>query len=181
MWRICLAALFTVLSTNSSAQTHRKIINEGAVAVELFRLIADQSGCDTYVVAWLDRVRQQVLAECTETIEQSRQVLASSGASTRFVIDVSIAKIDGREPLNSIVPKRSASVLAYLLARPNRAGEFDNRNAPLLLYNLDGDREESNFIFRVRRTVHESGGSINFGRQSTPSEGANEIRTKQIQ
>ena len=54
----------TTSAHGQSLDTRR---TESEIAVELFGLIAKQSRCSIYVVAWVDSVTQQVVPCCAET------------------------------------------------------------------------------------------------------------------
>ena len=147
--RLCLATLLTLLATSGAAQSSGAEPSEGEIAIELFGLIAEQSGCAIYAVAWLDRATQQVYASCAETTQEAPQILASSGAQFRFVLNVSITREHYQKTSKSILPRRSASVLAYLLANTRVDHRSGHNRAPLLLYRDAADQEESVAISEI--------------------------------
>ena len=145
-WRHYLATLLILLGTNSTAQNRSSQYREGEIAVELFGLIAIQSKCDLYVVAWINRVTRQVEAKCAETIERSEQIANSTGAETRFLIDAETAKADYKKRFGLTSIGRSASVLVHLLAteRTERRSKFSN--APLLIYLKENQGKSSSDV-----------------------------------
>jgi hypothetical protein len=125
--------LFALLTGSASVYGREPLPNEGEIATELFGLIAEQSGCKAYAVAWLDRTQQQVEARCAATLAQAQQIPAGVAWQTRFVVGVSTARTERKRHFGATLPK-SATVLAHLLTvNRERRGPRDF-GAPLLLY-----------------------------------------------
>lgn len=61
---------------------------EFEIAVEPFGLIAEQSRCSTYIVAWVDPLTQQVASRCAKTLLKVDRAVDLIAAKMRFVIDV---------------------------------------------------------------------------------------------
>lgn len=134
MSKYCLVALLALLATNSIAQNRSGRSSEGEIAIELFGLIAIQSNCDLYIVAWINRATRQIEGKCAETIEQSEQIATTTAAETRFIIDVETAKADYKTRFEQKSFRRSASVLAHLLTNERNERRSPQGNAPLLIY-----------------------------------------------
>jgi hypothetical protein len=107
---------------------------EGELAVELFGLIAEQSGCSSYAVAWLESTTQQVHYWCVETLPEAQRFTATVGTEIKFLIDTSRAKAEFRRYFGDSGLRRPTSLVAYLLvtfrAKPNQR----NASAPVLIY-----------------------------------------------
>ena len=71
------AISLALVIVSAHGQSHESKTNEGEVAVELFGLIAEQSGCSTYAVGWLDSVTQQVRYRCTDMLLELQHFVAS--------------------------------------------------------------------------------------------------------
>lgn len=127
------AILFALLTASTSLCAREPRQNEGELATELFGIVAEESGCETYAVAWLDRAKEQVEARCAATSMSARELAFSLPSTTRFVVDVSVARAEYQRHVGVRLP-RSATVLAHLLTvNRNRRGPKEV-GAPLLLY-----------------------------------------------
>ena len=162
IWRLCLVVLLGLPVTSYAAQSGSAQPSEGEIAIELFGLIAEQSGCRKFVVAWVYRANQQVHAHCADSLEKVEQMLVSSDAAVRFVIDVSIANGSYQTKSESKAPKNSAALLAHLLATARHSDSTTRNQAPLLLYrqstgreNYSGLREVTKFLSGTRRLIIE--------------------------
>ena len=160
IWRLCLVVLLGLSATSSAAQKRSAQPSEGEIAMELFGLIADQSGCPKFVVAWVDRATQQVQAKCAETIDQSQQILTSTVAETRFLLDIETAKADYKNGFGLTSMQRSTAVLAHLLTNGHAERHSKKYRAPLLLYLQIDQRKTSTEM--VRTSVPDRGGARSF-------------------
>jgi hypothetical protein len=116
---------------------------EGEVALELFGLIAEQSGCSTYAVGWLDSVTQQVRYRCTDMLFELRHFAASLGRETRFLIDIPRAKAEYHQRFGNAGLPRPTSLLAYLLVNYRGKAHQKNAAAPILIYGRENHSEYS--------------------------------------
>jgi hypothetical protein len=125
---------------------------EGAVALELFGLIAEQSDCSDYAVAWLESATQQLHYRCIETLPEAQRFTAIIGTEIKFLIDISRAKAEYRRHFGNAGLRRPTSLVAYLLvtfrAKPNQR----NASAPILVYRpiVESERSGDNNEFAVR-------------------------------
>ena len=128
------AISLALLIVSAHGQSREAKTNEGEVAVELFGSIAEQSGCSTYAVAWLDSVTQQVRYRCADTLIDLRHFAASLGRETRFLIEIRRAKAEYHQHFGNAGLPRPTSLLAYLLV--NYRGKLHRKNAaaPMLIY-----------------------------------------------
>ena len=160
MWRACLVLLLGLSVTSHAAQSGSAQPSKGEIAIELFGLIAEQSACPKFVVAWVDRATQQIQSKCTETIDQSEETLIATAAKIRFLLDVATAKSDYQKQFGLASMPRSTSVLAHLLTNSHAGNHFKKNRAPLLLYLQIDPRKTSSKI--VRTSVPDPGGARSF-------------------
>jgi hypothetical protein len=128
------AISLALVIVSAHGQSREAKTNEGEVAVELFGSIAEQSGCSTYAVAWLDSVTQQVRYRCADTLFELRHFAASLGRETRFLIDIPRAKAEYHQQFGSTGLPRPTSLLAYLLVNYRGKSHQKNAAAPMLIY-----------------------------------------------
>jgi hypothetical protein len=131
MKRCILLTALCALPLTSAGQS-RTLMSEGEIAGELLGLVANESGCPTYAVAWIDRVTQQVRAQCAEEIREAQQIAAKSGARMRVLVDIVAAKAEKKSRRSNLT--RSAAVLAHLLTSPNTFISHANGGAPILIF-----------------------------------------------
>ena len=142
-----LRALFAIslalAIVSARGQSREAKTNEGEVAVELFGLIAEQSGCSTYAIGSLDSVTQQVRYRCTDMLFELRHFAASLGREMRFLIDIPKAKAEYHQRFGNAGLPRPTSLVAYLLV--NYRGKWHQRNAaaPMLIYGQENHSEYS--------------------------------------
>jgi hypothetical protein len=137
------AISLALVIVNACGQTRASKANEGEVAVELFGSIAEQSGCSTYAVAWLDSVTQQVRYRCANTLFELRHFAASLGRGTRFLIEIPRAKAEYHQHFGNAGLPRPTSLLAYLLVNFRGKAHQKNAAAPMLIYGRENHSEYS--------------------------------------
>jgi hypothetical protein len=120
----------------------------------VFGLIADQSGCPIYAVAWLDRKKQQVEARCAETLMESEQIVSGLASQTRFIIDVPIARAEHRKRFGEMALAKFPSVLAHLLAINRRRRASRDFGVPLLLYRQTDSQHSAAATTKFRTLLH---------------------------
>ena len=140
---LSLATLLTLSATNGAEQSSNELHREGEIAIELFGLIAEQSGCPMYAVAWLDRVTQQIQTRCAVTIEQSKRIAASRDSMTRFLVDIEAAKSDFKNKFSLAGMRRSTALLTHLLTKNLTQRRSKKASGPLLLYFKTDDHKRS--------------------------------------
>ena len=133
-WRLCLLVSLGLSATSAAAQGGIATTSEAKIAVELFGLIAEESACPVYAVAWLDRPTQQIQSHCAKTLEQAEKIIASSRNKTRFLLDVATAKSDYEKQFGLTSMRRPSSLLAHLLGANRHDHHSHHLSAPLLAY-----------------------------------------------
>jgi hypothetical protein len=136
--RAFLAISLTLAIVSAHGESRASKATEGELAVELFGLIAEQSGCSRYVVAWLESVTQQINSRCAQSVAEFERIKFGARVSTRFFVDVPKAKIDFRNQLSSTSLPRSTAVLAYLLKNSRERQRKRDQATPLLVYQNPG-------------------------------------------
>lgn len=119
---------------SAQAESRAPQSTEGEIALEMFGLIAEQSGCSAFAAAWFDLGTQQVRFRCAETLADAELLTATSSKKTKFMIDISTAKEEYIQRFGNAGLHRPISLLAYLLA--NFRGKANQRtmSAPVLVY-----------------------------------------------
>ena len=107
---------------------------EGDIALELFGLIAEESGCSTYAVAWFESATQQVHYWCFETLPEAQGFTATVGTEIKFLIDISRAKVEYRRRFGNAALRKPISLLAHLLVNFRERGNQRSASAPVLVY-----------------------------------------------
>jgi hypothetical protein len=125
---------------------------EGEVTLELFGLIAEQSDCSDYAVAWLESAVQQLHYRCIETLPEAQRFTATVGTEIKFLIDISRAKAEYRRHFGNAGLRRPTSLVAYLLVTFRAKPKQRNAFAPLLVYRpiVQSERSGDNNGFAVR-------------------------------
>lgn len=137
------AISLALVIVSAHVQSREAKTNEGEVAVELFGLIAEQSGCSTYAVGWLDSVTQRVRYRCADTVFELQHFAASLGRETRFLIDIPRAKAEYHHHFGNAGLPRPTSLLAYLLVNYRGKAHQKNAAAPMLIYGQENHSEYS--------------------------------------
>ena len=131
-------ALFAISLTlpisSAQAQSRELKYTEGEIAIELFGLIAEQSGCSRYVVAWLESTTQQVRFRCHDTPVDIQRFTATLGNKPKFLIDVLVANAEHRQRFWNVGLTRPTSLLAYDLVSYRRRGNQNGATSPMLIY-----------------------------------------------
>lgn len=96
-------------------------------------MIAEQSGCKAYAVAWFDRVKQEVETRCAETLAQVQHMPVGLRWRARFLVDVQTARTERKRGVGGSLPQ-SATILAHLLTASGHRRWPKDDGAPLLLY-----------------------------------------------
>jgi hypothetical protein len=109
-------------------------VSEAQMAKELFERIAEQSGCPSYAVSWLDSLRGALRTQCADSLTHSNAVAADLPPQvTRFIVDVGALKTVA--PASGQRLGWASNVLAYKLSRFQRVldGTFASR-APVIIF-----------------------------------------------
>jgi hypothetical protein len=113
---------------------HDPGVTEAQLAKELFVRIAEQSGCLSYAVSWLDPLRGTLRTQCAGSLANIKAVAADLPPKvTRFIVDVGALKATA--PASGQRLGWASNVIAYRLSRFQRVpdGTFAWR-APMIVY-----------------------------------------------
>ena len=158
--RVLFAICLVLATVSAKAQPRESKATEGEIAIELFGLIADQSGCSNFVGAWIDNSSQQIRSQCTETLTEAEAILAGKRTKIRFVIDVGRAISEYRRRFGLSSLPKSAQVLAYRLANVQAKAQPKRLGSPLLIYQT---QHKSLTVIERRR-----GPALSLGQSNSP-------------
>lgn len=129
-----MAISLTLAIVSAHGESRAPKPTEGEVALELFGLIAEQSDCSDYAVAWLESAIQQLHYRCIETLPEAQRFTATVGTEIKFLIDTSRAKAEYRRHFGNVGLRRPTSLVAYLLVTFRGKANQRNASAPVLIY-----------------------------------------------
>lgn len=110
---------------------------EAQLAKELFVQIAEQSGCQSYAVSWLDLLRNTLRTQCADSLTLSKALAADLPPKVpRFIADVAALRTAAPAPGQRL--GWPSNVLAYRLSRSQGVphDEFAWR-APMIVYDQE--------------------------------------------
>jgi hypothetical protein len=139
-----MATSLTLAIVSAHGESRASKVTEGELAVELFGLIAEQSGCSKYAVAWLESTTQQVRYRCHDTPIDFQRFTATLGNKPKFLIDVIAATAEYRQRFGNAGLPRPTSLLAHDLVSFRRRGNQNGARSPMLIHTrvIPGETDE---------------------------------------
>ena len=129
-----LAILLALPIANAQVQSRELKATEGEIAIELFGLIAEQSDCSRFVVAWLESTMQQVRYRCHDSSADIQQFSVTLGKKPKFLIDVLVAKAEHQQRFGNVGLPKPISLLAHKLIGYHETGNRNRATAPILIH-----------------------------------------------
>jgi hypothetical protein len=168
VWALfAISLLLAIVSARGESRAPKT--SEGELAIELFGIVAEQSSCAIYIVAWLDSVTQQVRCRCAETLPEAKHFAAKLETKAKLLIDVSKAKDEFRRRFGNGGLHRPTSLLAYLLFNFRDEAIQRHASAPVLVY-------EAMIRIEVSGKKDEFELSSNSGREDAPRRSARNVQ-----